>query len=77
MREKCMRVSSVFICALLFLLSGRFPHVHHLPKTDSDANLFPPLPDRLSTLIGIALSGGGSIIKVIVLRHTEDVWPTD
>jgi predicted acylesterase/phospholipase RssA len=55
-----MRVPSVFICVLLFLLSGCFPHVYHLPKTDPGANHFPPLPDRLSTLIGIALSGGGS-----------------
>jgi predicted acylesterase/phospholipase RssA len=55
-----MRVLSVLIFSLLFSLAGCFPHVHHLPKTDPKANLFPPLPDRSSTLVGIAFSGGGS-----------------
>src|SRR5438067_5758975 len=50
----------IWIFNLLLLLVGCFPHVQHLPKTSPDATLFPPLPDRSLTLVGIALSGGGS-----------------
>lgn len=44
----------------LLLLSGCFSHVQHLPRVDKTVEVFPPLPDRPTVLVGVALSGGGS-----------------
>ena len=55
-----MRRLQPFILALFLVLAGCSSHVQHLPKIEPDANIFPPLEERSSLLIGIALSGGGS-----------------
>ena len=55
-----MRRLQTFILAFFFVLAGCSSHVQHLPKIEPDANIFPPLEERSSLLVGIALSGGGS-----------------
>lgn len=51
-----------FLMHLMFLLllSGCFSHVQHLPRIDPAVEVFKPLPERSTTLVGVALSGGGS-----------------
>jgi len=50
------------IFSLMFLLlpSGCFSHVQHLPRINATDEVFKPLPERSTTLVGVALSGGGS-----------------
>ena len=55
-----MRRLQTFILAFFFVLAGCSSHVQHLPKIEPGANIFPPLEERSSLLVGIALSGGGS-----------------
>lgn len=45
---------------LPLLCVGCFAHVQPLPRADPNSPSFPPLPSRTDTVIGIALSGGGS-----------------
>ena len=52
----------IVICALGFVctFSGCFAKIHDLPAhPDTTSPIFAPLPDR-STLVGLAISGGGS-----------------
>lgn len=51
---------SGFLLAFGLLLSGCFSHVQYLPRIDPAAEAFKPLPERSTTLVGVALSGGGS-----------------
>ncbi|MEP6886719.1 MAG: patatin-like phospholipase family protein [Nitrospirales bacterium] len=50
------------LCAIFLplLFVGCFAHIQTLPKADRDSPSFPPLPSHTDTVIGIALSGGGS-----------------
>lgn len=51
---------SISILVLPFMFAGCFAHVQPLPRTDPAQPSFQPLPDHTKTLVGIALSGGGS-----------------
>jgi predicted acylesterase/phospholipase RssA len=48
------------VLALATALTGCLAHVQPLPKADSTVPSFPPLSQDGETLVGIALSGGGS-----------------
>jgi NTE family protein len=54
------RAVVVYAAVLSLCLSGCFAHVQHLPKADPAKPSFPPLAHDADTLIGVALSGGGS-----------------
>ena len=41
-------------------VTGCFAHVQRLPKADPSVPSFPPLSEDRDTLVGVALSGGGS-----------------
>src|SRR5919112_1855742 len=56
-----MRTLNQSLLALLLLfLTGCFAHVQHLPKADPTKPSFPVLSDEPETLVGVAMSGGGS-----------------
>lgn len=55
-----MRRYGLLNLAFLLLLPGCFPHVQPVPRAANDPPLFEPLPDKLPTLVEVAISGGGS-----------------
>lgn len=53
-------ISVAFSIGLLLLFSGCFAKIHQFPAyPDKAVPVFAPLPDQ-ETLVGIAVSGGGS-----------------
>src|SRR5687768_15763849 len=57
-----LKTASLIACVIAFplLVGGCFAHVQPLPMADRDTPRFPPLRTDAPTVIGIALSGGGS-----------------
>lgn len=54
-----VRLSGASLLLTGWLLTG-CAHVQSLPKADPTVPSFPPLPGQSDTLVGVALSGGGS-----------------
>ncbi len=63
------------VLALATALTGCLAHVQPLPKADSTVPSFPPLSQDGETLVGIALSGGGSRAAFFGAAGSKR-WPT-